>query len=47
LPIDVINGSQLLREWVDDPAAQPGELDAITISDEQAWGDERQPYLLY
>jgi len=47
LPIDVINGSQLLREWVDDPAAQPGDLDAITISDEQAWGDERQPYLLY
>ena len=47
LPIDVINGSLLLREWVDDPAAQPGDLDAITISDEQAWGDERQPYLLY
>ena len=47
LPIDVINGSQLLREWVDDPAAQPGDLDAIAIPDEQAWGDERQPYLLY
>jgi len=47
LPIDVINGSLLLREWVDDPAAQPGDLDAIAIPDEQAWGDERQPYLLY
>jgi hypothetical protein len=29
------------------PAAEPGDLDAITIPDEQAWGEERQPYLLY
>jgi len=47
LPIDVINGSLLLREWVDDPAAQPGDLDAITIPDEQAWEEERRPFLLY
>jgi len=47
LPIDVINGSQLLREWVDDPAARPGDLDAITIPDEQAWEEERRPFLLY
>ena len=47
LPIDVINGSQLLREWVDDPAAQPGDLDAIAIPDEQAWEEERRPFLLY
>ncbi|MFM6852600.1 MAG: exo-beta-N-acetylmuramidase NamZ domain-containing protein, partial [Sphingopyxis sp.] len=26
LPIDVINGGPALREWVDDPAAQPGDL---------------------
>src|SRR6187551_693170 len=47
LPIDVINGSLLLREWVDDPAAQPGDLDAIAIPDEQAWEEERRPFLLY
>ena len=47
LPIDVINGSPLLREWVDDPAAEPGDLDAITIPDERAWEEERRPYLLY
>jgi len=47
LPIDVINGSPLLREWVDDPAAQPGDLDATTIPDEQAWEEERKPFLLY
>ncbi len=47
LPIDVINGSPLLREWVDDPASQAGDLDAITIPDEQAWEEERRPFLLY
>ncbi len=28
LAIDVINGSPLLREWVDDPAATPADLEA-------------------
>jgi len=47
LAIDVINGSPLLREWVDDPKAMPADLDAITVPDEQAWLTERAPYLLY
>jgi uncharacterized protein YbbC (DUF1343 family) len=47
LPIDVINGSPLLREWVDDEAGQPGDLDSITLPDEQAWAEERRPFLLY
>ena len=47
LPIDVINGSTLLREWVDNPDSEPGDLNAITIPDEQAWEEERRPYLLY
>jgi uncharacterized protein YbbC (DUF1343 family) len=47
LAIDVINGGPALREWVDDPAAQPGDLDSLTIPDEQAWLEERRPYLLY
>jgi uncharacterized protein YbbC (DUF1343 family) len=47
LAIDVINGSPLLREWVDEPDAEPGELEAITISDERAWEDQRKPYLIY
>ena len=47
LPIDVINGSPLLREWVDDAAATPADLDVITLPDEAAWMEERQPYLLY
>jgi uncharacterized protein YbbC (DUF1343 family) len=47
LAIDVINGSLLLREWVDDPAARPGDLDALTRPDEDAWLEERRPHLLY
>ncbi len=47
LPIDVINASPLLREWVDDAAAAPGDLDALTIPDEAAWAEERRAFLLY
>jgi len=47
LPIDVINGSPLLREWVDDAASTAGDLDAITRPDEEAWEEERAPFLLY
>ena len=47
LAIDVVNGSPLLREWVDDPQAQTADLDALTKIDEQAWLVQRQAYLLY
>jgi uncharacterized protein YbbC (DUF1343 family) len=47
LAIDVINGGPALREWVDDPAAEPGDLDSWTLPDEAAWSEERRPYLLY
>ena len=47
LAIDVINGSTFLRDWVDDTAAQPADLDALTTADEMAWLDERRPFLRY
>ena len=47
LAIDVINGSPLLREWVDDPAAEPADLDHLTQPDETAWAEERRQFLLY
>jgi uncharacterized protein YbbC (DUF1343 family) len=47
LPIDVINGGSLLREWVDDPAARPEDLDAAARADEDAWREEREAVLLY
>ena len=47
LAIDVINGSPLLREWVDNPQATPTDLETLTRQDEQAWQQERLAYLLY
>jgi uncharacterized protein YbbC (DUF1343 family) len=47
LAIDVINGSPLLGDWVDDPAATPADLDALALPDEVAWADARRPYLRY
>jgi uncharacterized protein YbbC (DUF1343 family) len=47
LAIDVINGGPALREWVDDPAAAPADLDAVTTPDEAAWQDVRRPHLIY
>ena len=47
LAIDVINGSPALREWVDDAASEPGDLDAMTVPDERAWEEQRKPCLLY
>jgi uncharacterized protein YbbC (DUF1343 family) len=40
LAIDVINGSPLLREWVDDPQAEPGDLDKLAAEDEARWTAE-------
>jgi len=47
LAIDLINGSELLRHWVDDGAAVPADLDALAAPDEAAWREERVPVLLY
>ncbi|MDR1995288.1 DUF1343 domain-containing protein [Azonexus sp.] len=47
LAIDLINGSPLLREWVDDPAAEPADLDALSATDETAWIEARRPFLRY
>src|SRR5450755_3254884 len=47
LAIDVINGSPLLREWVDNASAMPQDLDVLALVDEQAWSGERQRYLRY
>ena len=45
LAIDVINGGPALREWVDDAAAQPGDLDALTRVDEAAWDAVRELHM--
>jgi uncharacterized protein YbbC (DUF1343 family) len=47
LAIDVINASELLRRWVDDPAASPADLDDLAKADESSWAEERESVLLY
>ena len=47
LAIDLINGSELLRQWVDDSEANPGDLEAVALKDEAEWINEREPLLIY
>ena len=47
LAIDLINGSPLLRQWVDDPASLPEDLDRLSRADETAWLDTRESFLRY
>jgi len=47
LAIDVINGSPLLREWVDDAGAEAGDLDTLTDPDERAWDEVRRRHFIY
>jgi uncharacterized protein YbbC (DUF1343 family) len=47
LAIDLINGSELLRLWVEDSGAEPADLERMARADEQAWLAERSGLLLY
>jgi uncharacterized protein YbbC (DUF1343 family) len=47
LAIDVINGGPGLREWVDDAAAEPGDLDALASANEAQWRERVGDLLLY
>ena len=47
LAIDVLNGGPLLREWVDDPAAAAGDLEALAAVDESEWLAARRAVELY
>ena len=47
LAIDLINGGEPLRRWVDDPQAEAGDLDALARADESAWLEERKAVMLY
>jgi uncharacterized protein YbbC (DUF1343 family) len=47
LAIDLINGSESLRQWVDDLVATPNDLDALAMADEKLWIEERESVRLY
>lgn len=47
LAIDLINGGDLLRLWVDDDNATPADLEALACADERSWRDECSAVLAY
>jgi len=47
LAFDVINGGEIVRQWVDDPQATLQDLETLAVADEEAWRDERDAVLLY
>ncbi len=47
LAIDLLNGGPWLREWVDDPAAAPADIDAAVHRDESAWREESAAFHRY
>ena len=47
LAIDLINGSTLLRDWVDTSGSTPDELDAIATNDELIWCEKTAALMLY
>jgi uncharacterized protein YbbC (DUF1343 family) len=47
LAIDLINGGEQLRQWVDNPEAAPADLDALAQPDEHGWQKERAEVLSY
>ena len=47
LAIDLINGSTLLRNWVDTSGSTPDELDAIATHDELIWCEKTAALMLY
>ncbi|MGB7991508.1 MAG: DUF1343 domain-containing protein [Candidatus Methylophosphatis roskildensis] len=47
LAIDLINGSESLRLWVDDPASTAADLEIMARADEAAWIEVCSAFLLY
>ena len=47
LAIDLINGGEGLRSWVDDPEAEAGDLDALAGPDEAEWREQSGAVMLY
>jgi uncharacterized protein YbbC (DUF1343 family) len=47
LAIDLINGSPLLRVWVDDATTLADDLDLLSKQDEFAWTEESQEFIRY
>lgn len=47
LAIDLLSGGTLLREWIDDPEGQPGDLESRLLADEERWSEIVAPLMIY
>lgn len=47
LAIDVITGCSTLRNWVDDPASKPADLESFLTADEATWKEATRDARLY
>jgi len=47
LAIDLLSGSSLLREWVDDSTSKVEELEQALKKDEKQWEQIRRPFMIY
>lgn len=47
MAIDLINGSPILREWVDDTSAAKNDFEKLNLVDERLWKEATAQYLLY
>lgn len=47
LAFNVINGGPKLKDWIEDPAATPAQLDRALKADEQSWIKETRKFRLY
>lgn len=47
LPVDILNGSDKPRLWVDDPNASFADFERYLVADEKAFREARKPFLLY
>ena len=47
LAFDVINGGPGLREWIEDPAATAGDLEAVATTGENEWRETIGTHYLY
>jgi len=47
LAFDVINGGPRLKNWIEDPASTPAQLEKALRADEQSWFRETRRFHLY
>lgn len=47
LAIDLLSGGTFLRDWVDDPEGQPGDLERRLLADEERWAATVAPLRIY